>query len=84
IQLKENNLLERLELQIAGEVEKGIVKPISARNLMTNVVSLCIFPIVARPILQGVLFDNDKNEYEAFLKQRRVFVKEYIINSIKA
>lgn len=84
IQLKENNLLEKLEIQISGEIEKGILKPISARNLMINVISLCLFPIVARPILQGVLFENDKKEYEAFLDQRRTFVKEYIINSIKA
>lgn len=84
IQLKEGNLLGVIESQIQHEVEIGVVKPISARNLMTNVISLCIFPIVARPILQGVLFENDKKEYDLFLEQRRAFVKEYIINSIKA
>lgn len=84
VQLKENNLLEKLEIQIKLEVEKGILKPISAKNLMTNVISLCIFPIVARPILQGVLFENNKKEFDDFLEQRRSFIKEYIINSIKA
>lgn len=84
VQLKKDNILEKLELQIKQEVGKGILKPISARNLMTNVVSLCIFPIVARPIIQGVMFNNDKNEYDAFLKQRKDFVKEFVINSIKA
>jgi AcrR family transcriptional regulator len=84
VQLKENNLIEKLEIQIKQEVEKGILKPISAKNLMTNVISLCIFPIVARPILQGVLFENNKKEYDEFLDQRRSFIKEYIINSIKA
>ncbi|MBI9055443.1 MAG: TetR/AcrR family transcriptional regulator [Bacteroidales bacterium] len=84
VQLKEGNFLGILESQIKQEVDKGIVKPISAHNLMTNVISLCIFPIVARPILQGVLFDNDKKEFDVFLEQRRTFVKEYVINSIKA
>ncbi|PLX24056.1 MAG: TetR/AcrR family transcriptional regulator [Marinilabiliales bacterium] len=84
IQLKENNLLEKLERQISEEVVKGIIKPISAENLLTNVISLCLFPIVAKPILRGVLFENDEKMYEAFLEQRRDFVKEYIINSIKA
>jgi len=84
IQLKEGNVIELLEKQISKEVKQGVIKPISAYNLVTNIVSLCIFPIVAKPILQGVLFQNNDDEYEQFLKQRREFVKEYIINSIKA
>lgn len=84
VQLKREGLIHKLDNQIKKEVEKGILKPISARNLMTNTVSLCIFPIVARPILQGILFENNKKEYDEFLKQRKDFVKEYLINSIKA
>lgn len=84
IQIKQNRIIELLDAQIQKEVEAGIMIPISAKNLMTNVISLCIFPIVARPILQGIIFDNNKKEYEAFLKQRKEFLKEYIINSIKA
>lgn len=84
VQLLQEGLVQKLDDQIKIEVQEGILKPISARNLMTNVVSLCIFPIVARPILQGILFDNNKKEYDAFLKERKEFVKEYLINSIKA
>ena len=84
VQLIQEGLVQKLDNQIKKEVEQGIIKPISARNLMTNTVSLCIFPIVARPILQGILFNNNKNDYNEFLKQRKEFVKEYLINSIKA
>jgi AcrR family transcriptional regulator len=84
VQLKEDHVVEKLDEQIKKEVDQGLLRPISAYNLMANVVSLCIFPIVARPILQGILFENDKKEYDAFLKQRKEFVKEYLINSIKA
>lgn len=84
VQIKQDGILDKLEMQIKEEVESGKMKSISAQNLMTNVVSLCIFPIVARPVLQGILFENDKKEYDAFLKQRKEFVKEFIINSIKA
>jgi AcrR family transcriptional regulator len=82
--LQKNDIINKLEKQINDEVEKGILKPISAQNLMTNVVSLCIFPIVAKPILKGILFNNDDKEYKVFLDQRKEFVKEYLINSIKA
>jgi len=82
--LQKNDIIQKLDKQINDEVQKGILKPISAQNLMTNVVSLCIFPIVAKPVLKGVLFNNEDKEYKVFLDQRKEFVKEYLINSIKA
>ena len=84
IHIKENKLFEKFDEQIQSEVQKGIIKPIDTRNLMTNVIALCVFPIVARPIIQGIMFENDKKQYDTFLKQRKEFVKEFIINSIKA
>ena len=84
IHIKENKLFEKFDEQIQAEVKKGIIKPIDTRNLMTNVIALCVFPIVARPIIQGIMFENDKKQYDTFLKQRKDFVKEFIINSIKA
>ena len=84
IHIKENKLFEKFDEQIQAEVQKGIIKPIDTRNLMTNVIALCVFPIVARPIIQGIMFENDKKQYDLFLKQRKDFVKEFIISSIKA
>jgi len=84
IQIEREGVVDFLDAQIEKEVKDGLIKPISAQNLMTNVVSLCIFPIVAKPVLKGVLFENNEKEYNAFLKQRKEFVKEFIINSIKA
>jgi len=72
-----------LDAQLNMETEKGIIRPIDARNLMTTVIGMCIFPIVARPIIQGIMFNNDKKAYEVFLSQRKKFVTEFIINAIK-
>jgi AcrR family transcriptional regulator len=83
VHFKEDNIFELFQKQIDSEVEKGIIKPIDVRNLMTNIIGLCIFPIVARPIIQGIMFNNDKKEYETFLHQRKDFVIDFVINSIK-
>jgi len=83
VQINENKIVEILDQQIKHEVERGIIKPISAKNLWVNIISLCIFPIVAKPIFQGVLFKNNNDEYDEFLKQRKDFLKGYIIQSIK-
>lgn len=83
IDIKENKLFEKIDAQIQAEVQKGIIKPIDTRNLMMNVIGLIVFPIAARPLIQGIMFENDKKQYDVFLKQRKDFVKDFIINSIK-
>lgn len=83
VHMREERMVEKLQEQIDQEVEQGIIKPITVQNLMANIVGLCLFPIVARPILQGVLFYNDKEKYDEFLLQRNEAVKSFVINSIK-
>ncbi len=83
VHIQEDNMIEILQKQIQTEVEKGLIRSIDARHLLTNVIALCIFPIVARPIIQGIMFVNDKSAYNQFLKQRKEFVKDFITNAIK-
>jgi len=83
IQFKELNLFDNFDAQLKSEAENGIIRPIDSRNLMTTVIGMCIFPIVARPIIQGIMFNNDKKAYEVFLSERKKFITEFIINAIK-
>ncbi|NJK98093.1 MAG: TetR/AcrR family transcriptional regulator [Bacteroidales bacterium] len=67
---------------IKKEVNDGNIIPIEPEQLIVNIIALCIFPVVARPIIQGVIFDNDKKRYADFLESRKVAVTKFIINSI--
>lgn len=68
---------------IHAEIEKGRIINIPPKHLIVNVISLCIFPVVARPMVTGVLFKGNKEEYKAFLKERKTNVADFVINSIK-
>lgn len=68
---------------IQAEIDKGNIINISPKHLIVNVISLCIFPVVARPMVTGVLFKGDKDEYKNFLKERKSHVADFVINSIK-
>jgi AcrR family transcriptional regulator len=69
-------------VSIRKEVEKGNIVPIEPEHLVINILALCIFPVVASPIIKGVFFDNNKEEYKIFLEQRKVEVARFVINSI--
>jgi len=85
LKLKENKgfpNLEKFKKQVDFEVEKGIIKPISGEQLFINILSLSIFPFVAKPLIMA--FTNTNNEkYKELIEARKTEVANFIINSIK-
>jgi TetR/AcrR family transcriptional regulator len=70
--------------QFAGEIGKGLIRPVDPRHFIVNIISLCVFPIAARPLMQRILFDNDSEAYHRFLMERKNLVTRFIIQSIQA
>ena len=70
--------------QIRQEIQKGNIKDIEPEQLIINLLSLCVFPVAGRPLLQRVFFNNDKRQYKQFLESRKKEVPRFVINSIKA
>lgn len=71
-------------LRIDEEIKKENLQSISAQNLILNILSLCIFPFAARPLVQRLIFNNNKKAYNDFLVARKKEVSEFIIRAIKA
>jgi len=74
--------IEAFEKQVAKEVDAGLIKPIEGKQLLMNIMSLCIYPFVARPIIQTMMTVDDANFYQ-MAEQRKKEVSEFIINAIK-
>lgn len=69
--------------QIKKEMEAGSIVEVDPYHLIVNILSMCIFPFAARPILLNVLFRNDPEAYAGFIAQRKKEVPEFIINAIR-
>lgn len=65
------------------EINKGTIKPVNPLHLIINMISLCVFPFAAKPILKGFLFKNNEKMYIQFINERKKEVKAFIIRSIK-
>lgn len=64
-------------------IERGDIRPFNPRHLIINVLSLCIFPVAARPMMQRMFFENDGEAYQQFLYERKEVISEFVINAIK-
>lgn len=68
-----------MEIAVAGE--KGIIKKISPLQLMLNILSMCIFPFAAKPLLKGVT-GIDEVQFKLLIEERKQFVADFILAAI--
>jgi TetR/AcrR family transcriptional regulator len=71
-----------IQKQIDDEAANGIIRPIKAEHLMVNIIAMCIFPFVARPIVQNI-FNMNNDEYQAYLESRQNEIIDFVLKSIK-
>lgn len=72
-----------IKKSVQEAVEEGIIRPIEPVHLFVNIVSLCAFPIIAKPMIMGIFMEGNNASYEKFLQERKNQVADFIINSIK-
>jgi AcrR family transcriptional regulator len=71
-------LFERMKESVRDEkLEKTDV-----RELFINILALCIFPIIARPMLQYI-FDFSDEEFDQFIEKRKKELPVFIMNAIR-
>lgn len=71
-----------LVLQIQQEVAAGNIKPVNPIGLVLNMLSLCVFPFLARPMFQGMIEVSAKM-YDELMQQRKQEVAEFVISAIR-
>ena len=74
--------IEGFEKQVSKEVSAGTIKSIDGTQLLINVMSVCIYPFVAKPIIQTMMALDEVSFYE-MTEQRKKEISEFIINAIK-
>ncbi len=70
-----------IQKQIDTEAAQGLIRPIKAEHLMVNLIAMCIFPFVARPIVQTIFVMNDE-EYRIYLDSRQNEIIDFVLKSI--
>jgi len=74
---------QRLFDLIDKAIEEKVIRPIQPVHLITNILSMCVFPFIAKPIITGFVMDGDKTKYQQYIDERPdeviAFVKRAVI-----
>lgn len=68
--------------QIRLEVKAGKIKPTNPEHLIMNILGLCIFPVISRPMMKFTMGLSDR-EFTLAMEERKKIVPAFIIESIR-
>ncbi|HLP93410.1 MAG TPA: TetR/AcrR family transcriptional regulator [Saprospiraceae bacterium] len=68
--------------QVQEEVAAGRIRPIDPRHLIINIISLCIFPFLGKPLMR-MLLGLSPEEMKKLLDQRKQEVTSFVLAGLK-
>jgi TetR/AcrR family transcriptional regulator len=71
-----------LRKQIDARVKRGTMRAIAPEQFIVNLMSLCIFPFAARPML-AALFGMDQPAFEQFIVHRRQDLPAFFLGALR-
>lgn len=68
--------------QIDEEVRARRMRPIAPEQFLVNLLSLCIFPFAARPMISAMMGLDDK-AFARFIRERREKLPDFFLNALR-
>ncbi|UII31487.1 TetR/AcrR family transcriptional regulator [Fulvivirga ulvae] len=82
ISQREKLIFTKFMTLVEREAEEGKIKKIDARQLLMNIISMIIFPVLGRPVMQ-VIFGTDNEEFGKLLLDRKQHIKQFVKDALK-
>ncbi len=76
---KKNDMVKFIIPELTKEIEEGRIAPINPEHFIVNLMSMCSYPLIAKPFIQSV-FSFDNKAYRAFLNERKAVIYKVLFN----
>lgn len=68
--------------QVKDEVAAGRIRPVNPKHLIVNIISMCVFPFVGKPMLRLVL-GMSPAETRIFMEERKEEVTSFVMAALR-
>jgi len=75
---------QKLLEMFLNQVQLSNFSKLDPRHIVVSLLGMLVFPVVARPLLQIIYFNDDQEAYTQFLNERKEIVKSMIFKLIEA
>ncbi len=74
--------MQQFAFQMITEMQVGRIKSFNPLHLILNIISLCIFPFIAKPVIQTILQIKD-DDLTILLQQRKEEVSRFLHEALR-
>lgn len=74
--------MQKLRDQLDARAAAGTMRPIRPEQFLVNLLALCVFPFIVRPMLHAMLGLDDER-FRAFIEERKEELPAFILNSMR-
>jgi AcrR family transcriptional regulator len=64
------------------QVDMKKIRPIKPHHLLLNMIGLCVFPVLAKPMFQKV-FQIEDTDYQQLMSERKEVVYDFVLRAVK-
>ena len=75
--------IDTIKRKVNRAVDDGLIDEIEPEQLIINIISLCLFPFVVKPVIEGVVLNKNKKTFDELTEKRKTEVAKFIIKAIK-
>jgi AcrR family transcriptional regulator len=75
-------VVSKIQPQIRAEVRAGRIRPIAPEQFLANLLSLCIFPFAAQPMLAALL-GLEGERFARFIRDRKRELPEFFMKALR-
>lgn len=74
--------MQKLRDQLQARAADGSMRPIRPEQFLVNLLSLCVFPFIARPMLHAML-GLDEQRFRVFVEERANELADFFLNALR-
>jgi TetR/AcrR family transcriptional regulator len=75
--------MQQFGFQMMMEMQAGKLKTFNPMHLLLNIIAMCVFPFIAKPMIQAVMQVPD-DSMDIILRQRKQEVKNFLKEALKS
>ena len=77
-----NVLMKGFKKTVKEAIDQNQIKAVDGGQLLINIISLCVYPFIAKPMIKAVQEMDDK-QFERMIVNRKKDIVEFVMNALK-
>lgn len=62
---------DKFKEQLHQETQKGLLRPVRIEDLFANIMGMCVFPILSKPVFKAFAFDGQEELFNEYMVSRK-------------